>query len=187
MDPFGHLAPQLYKSYIDAGMDVRPTIALTRAHLKVLELDEAVKAGRISIDGKIVLKSAGSIASKSTADRDHGVEVAVSKGAVEPVWYLPGVAKRFGVSETLLRRALFEDGGGQYPELLTRPDLKVFLPPIGGLSIYIFGPPGQSLRCYGISLKFAQNSYPTRLKSLLLEYTMSVTAVSAGLCFVGRD
>jgi GTP cyclohydrolase II len=28
-----------------------------------------------------------------------------------------------------------------YPELITRPDLKVFLPPIGGLSIYIFGNP----------------------------------------------
>lgn len=28
-----------------------------------------------------------------------------------------------------------------YPELITRPDLKVFLPPIGGLTAYIFGPP----------------------------------------------
>lgn len=27
------------------------------------------------------------------------------------------------------------------PQLLDRPDLKVFLPPIGGLTIYIFGPP----------------------------------------------
>lgn len=27
-----------------------------------------------------------------------------------------------------------------YPELLTRPDLKTFLPPIGGLTVYIFGP-----------------------------------------------
>lgn len=26
-----------------------------------------------------------------------------------------------------------------YPELITRPDLKVFLPPIGGLTCYIFG------------------------------------------------
>jgi len=26
-----------------------------------------------------------------------GVEVAVSKAAVEPVWYLPGVAERFGM------------------------------------------------------------------------------------------
>jgi hypothetical protein len=100
-----------------------------------------VKAGRIPIDGKIVLKSGGSITTAALASGDHGVEVAVSKAAVEPVWWLPGVAERFKVSETLLRRALFEDGGGQYPELLTRPDIKVFLPPIGGLTVYIFGPP----------------------------------------------
>jgi hypothetical protein len=39
--------------------------------------------------------------------------------------------------ESLLRRALFEDTGGMYPELITRPDIKVFLPPIGGLTVYI--------------------------------------------------
>ena len=27
-----------------------------------------------------------------------------------------------------------------YPELITRPDLDVFLPPIGSASVYIFGP-----------------------------------------------
>jgi GTP cyclohydrolase II len=32
-----------------------------------------------------------------------------------------------------------ENTGGMYPELVTRPDLKVFLPPIGGLTVYIFG------------------------------------------------
>jgi GTP cyclohydrolase II len=30
---------------------------------------------------------------------------------------------------------------GMYPELITRPDIKVFLPPIGGLTIYIWGDP----------------------------------------------
>ena len=40
-------------------------------------------------------------------------------------------------SESLLRRALFEDTGGMYPELITRSDVKVFLPPIGGLTVYI--------------------------------------------------
>jgi hypothetical protein len=28
-----------------------------------------------------------------------------------------------------------------YPELITRPDIKIFLPPIGGLTIYIWGDP----------------------------------------------
>jgi GTP cyclohydrolase II len=65
----------------------------------------------------------------------------VTKAAVEPVWYLPGVAQRFNCSESDLRRVLFEETGGMYPELVTRSDLEVFLPPIGGLTLYIFGNP----------------------------------------------
>ena len=61
---------------------------------------------------------------------------AVVKAAIEPVWWLPGVAQRFGCSENDLRRVLFEETGGMYPELVTRSDLEVFLPPIGvGLTI----------------------------------------------------
>jgi GTP cyclohydrolase II len=59
--------------------------------------------------------------------------------AIEPVWYLPGVAQHFGCSEADLRRVLFEETGGMYPELVTRSDLEVFLPPIGGQTVYIFG------------------------------------------------
>lgn len=66
----------------------------------------------------------------------HGV-----KCAVEPVWHLPGIAARFGLSEVALRQSLFEQTGGMYPELITRTDIKVFLPPIGGCTIYIFGDP----------------------------------------------
>ena len=63
----------------------------------------------------------------------------VTKAAIEPVWYLPGVAKRFGCAETELRRTLFEQTGGMFPELVTRGDLEVFLPPIGGQTLYMFG------------------------------------------------
>jgi len=68
-------------------------------------------------------------------------DIVVVKAAVEPVWHLPRVAERFGIDETVLRRALFEETGGMYPELITRGDLKCFLPPIGGLTVYIFGNP----------------------------------------------
>jgi len=51
------------------------------------------------------------------------------------------LAERFGVTETLLRRTLFEQTAGMYPELVTRRDLHVFLPPIGGTTLYIFGDP----------------------------------------------
>ncbi|HRK65605.1 MAG TPA: GTP cyclohydrolase II, partial [Terricaulis sp.] len=50
---------------------------------------------------------------------------------------------RFGVSEGKLRHTLFEQTGGMYPELVTRPDLDVFLPPIGGITLYMFGDPAK--------------------------------------------
>ncbi|KNZ55182.1 GTP cyclohydrolase II [Puccinia sorghi] len=163
MDPWGHLAPQLFKAYFDSGVDIRPTVACTKAHLKLAELDESAAEGKLLIDGKIVVKSPGTWAEKAAqtavestggkwealseeerhllTSKRAGVEVQVTKAAVEPVWNLPGVAARFGISEAILRRALFEDTGGMYPELLTRSDLKTYLPPIGGLTIYIFGDP----------------------------------------------
>jgi len=68
-----------------------------------------------------------------------GGEVRVTKAAIDPVWHLPGLAARCGVAEPELRRTLFEETGGMFPELVTRPDLDVFLPPIGGTTVYLFG------------------------------------------------
>ncbi|KAJ3724041.1 GTP cyclohydrolase N terminal-domain-containing protein [Lentinula raphanica] len=148
MDPWGHLVPKVFekemrdKSEGGLGLDIRPSISITKAHIKLKEIDESVKRGEIVVDGKIVLQSEPLRKDDgSLVDIDAGVEVNVSKAAVDPIWYLPGVAERFGISESLLRRALFEDTGGMYPELITRPDIKVFLPPIGGLTVYVFGNP----------------------------------------------
>lgn len=127
MDPYGHLAPWLFHETIAEGVVVKPTIAVTRAQMQLAEIRDEVRAGTMEVDGEIVLNDSG--------------DLAVTKVAVEPVWYLPGVAERFGITEGELRRALFEDTGGMYPELVTRPDIKVFLPPIGGLTVYIFGDP----------------------------------------------
>lgn len=81
MDPYGHLAPWLYKETMDKDdVEIRPTIAITRAHMKLPELEESVRKGRLVPDGKICINNQG--------------EVAVTKVAVEPVWYLPGVAER---------------------------------------------------------------------------------------------
>lgn len=86
MDPFGHLAPWLYKDFIqNDNVEIRPTIAITKAHITLPELEQSVKDGRLKVDGKIVVNDKG--------------EVAVTKFAVEPVWYLPGVAERFGIGE----------------------------------------------------------------------------------------
>ncbi|KAJ3120470.1 hypothetical protein HK100_012785 [Physocladia obscura] len=96
LDPWGHVIMDVYKDDLAKGIDIRPTIAITKAHMKLLEVEEAVRKGRLIVDGKIVVNDLG--------------DLMVTKG-------------------------------GMYPELITRPDLKVFLPPIGGLSIYIMRPP----------------------------------------------
>ncbi|XP_006462969.1 hypothetical protein AGABI2DRAFT_207644 [Agaricus bisporus var. bisporus H97] len=141
-DPWGHLVQIVFKDEMESGLDIRPSIAVTKAHLKMSELDEAARKGTLVVDGNVVMKSRPLMNEDgSVSSEDNGVEVFVSKAAVEPVWYLPGVAERFEISESLLRRALFEETGGMYPELITRPDIKVFLPPIGNLTVYIFGNP----------------------------------------------
>ncbi len=124
MDPIGHLVSDHYGKMIADGFDIRPTVAVTKARIKFPELLEAMRIGRIKADGKVLLESG---------------DCNVTKVAIEPVWYLPGIAKRFNVTEADLRVSLFENTAGMYPELVTRPDLEVFLPPIGGTSIYLFG------------------------------------------------
>jgi hypothetical protein len=71
--------------------------------MKLPELEESVRSGRLVPDGKVCISSSG--------------ELNVTKFAVEPVWYLPGVAERFGIDEGTLRRSLFEHTGGMYPEV----------------------------------------------------------------------
>ena len=126
MDPFGAVVADVFRDEIAEGYDVRPTIAVTKAHIDMPEVHRAMAAGRLAADGRVLLGNGSAV---------------VTKAAIEPVWWLPGVAKRFGVSESDLRRALFEETGGMYPELVTRGDLDVFLPPIGGQTAYVFGNP----------------------------------------------
>lgn len=126
LDPWGHLVTSAFKPYFDKGYDIRPTIAVTKAHIDFPEIKDALREKRIKADG-VILKEDG--------------QSLVTKAAVEPVWYLPGVAERFKCTEMALRQALFRETNMMYPELLTRLDIKTFLPPIGGLTIYIWGNP----------------------------------------------
>ncbi len=98
-DPWGHLVPQVFKHEVeDLGLDVRPSIAVTRAHMKLSEIDESARKGDLKVDGKVLLKSRPMLNPDGTeSSADPGVEISISKAAVEPVWYLPGVADRFGM------------------------------------------------------------------------------------------
>src|SRR5262245_9696634 len=124
LDPWGHMAAGDFQPEIAEGADIRPSIAVTRARLDIPEIRQAMLDRRLASDG-IVLHDGGAIS--------------VVKAAIDPVWHLPGIAKRFGTSEGSLRRTLFEQTAGMFPELVTRPDLCIFLPPIGGTTVYLFG------------------------------------------------
>ena len=126
LDPWGATVAEVYAAELAAGYDIRPTIAVTKAHVILPEVIEALQKGRLQADGRFLTAQGAAL---------------VTKVAVEPVWFLPEIARRFGCSETELRRVLFEETGGMYPELVTRSDLEVFLPPIGGQTLYIFGQP----------------------------------------------
>ena len=96
------LTTDVYSGYLNKGFDIRPTIAITKAHIDLPETREAVQSGRLKPDGKVLLPSGQSI---------------VSKAAIEPVWYLPEIARRFGCTETTLRQSIFQMTNGMYPEV----------------------------------------------------------------------
>src|SRR6202047_2676767 len=123
-DPWGHLVGEVFAEQIRAGVDIRPTIAVTRARIATPELRPLLAVGPVRPDGEFLL--------------DKG-ETRVTKAAIDSVWHLPGLAARFGVAEADLRRPLFEETGGMFSELVTRPDIEVLLPPIGGLTVSFFG------------------------------------------------
>ena len=124
LDPWGHLVSQSFDKELKKGYDIRPTIAVTKARISFPEIRESIAGKRLQPDGAVLHKNG---------------DVSVTKVAIEPVWYLPGMAERLDVTEADLRRTLFTQSGNMYPELVTRSDLKVFLPPIGGITLYIFG------------------------------------------------
>jgi len=124
LDPYGHLVGEVFAEQIRAGVDARPTIAITRARINLPEIAARLGHGGLVPDGRVILPTG---------------EISVTKAAIDPVWYLPGLAARFSVGEAELRRTLFEETGGMFPELVTRPDLEIFLPPIGGTTVYLFG------------------------------------------------
>ncbi len=136
IDPWGASVADVFAGHIAEGYDIRPTIAVTKAHIDLPEVRHAITFGRLVPDNRVLLENGSAV---------------VTKVAIEPVWYLPGVAARFGVDEVDLRRNLFEETGGMYPELVTRSDLEVFLPPIGGQTLYIFGDP-RALADPGVTL-----------------------------------
>jgi len=94
-----------------------PTVAGTTAILNLREFDDFKR------DGTIV-------------DEDGGVHV--TKMGVEYAWNIPKMSERIGMSQAKFRNAIFKYC--KNPEVLD-PTRNVFLPPVGGATVYILGDP----------------------------------------------
>jgi GTP cyclohydrolase II len=92
-----------------------PTIASCEASLNLPDLEDMTR------DGSIV-------------DDDGGVHV--SKAAVYYAWNIPHLAERLNLTEQELREALYKYSG---QEKLLDPNVRTYLPAVGGFTIYAFG------------------------------------------------
>jgi len=57
LDPWGHLVAENFAKEIAEGIDIRPSIAVTRARIDLPELQAAIEAGRLKHDGEVVHKN----------------------------------------------------------------------------------------------------------------------------------
>lgn len=55
---------QVFEPWLRKGYDVRPTIAVTKAHIDLPEVREAVRLGRLVPDGKVLSKEGQSFITK---------------------------------------------------------------------------------------------------------------------------
>src|SRR5918995_303921 len=72
LDPYGHLVGEAFRDEIAGGIDIRPTIAVTKARLNMPEILAAMGAHRLAPDGT-TLRASG--------------DISVTKIAIDPVWH----------------------------------------------------------------------------------------------------
>ena len=51
----GAVVADVYNAYLGDGYDIRPTIAVTKAHIHLPEIRDAIAAGRLAAHGRIPL------------------------------------------------------------------------------------------------------------------------------------
>ena len=116
-------------SHLARGYDIRPTIAVTRAHIDMPEIRAAIAAGRIRADGSIV-----------SPQRQRAGHEGRDRSGLVPARHRRALRHRARPS---CGAACSSRPAACIPSWSTRPDLKVFLPPIGGTTVYCFGDPAK--------------------------------------------
>ncbi|MGA1288014.1 MAG: hypothetical protein ACO3ZK_10995, partial [Rubrivivax sp.] len=64
IDPWGASVQQVYADHLAQGYDIRPTIAVTKAHIHLPEIKQALAFQRLAIDGRILLEDASATVTK---------------------------------------------------------------------------------------------------------------------------
>jgi hypothetical protein len=54
LDPWGHLVWSEFKEFFDKGVNIQPTIAVTKAHICMPELEKSIVSGSIVVDNTLV-------------------------------------------------------------------------------------------------------------------------------------
>ena len=106
LDPWGHLVAAAFAEQIAAGTDMRPTIAVTKAHINMPELKDGDRRRAAHARRRDPL-------GQRRRARDQGRH--------RPRLVPAGHRERFDVKESSLRRALFEQTGGHVPRARHAP------------------------------------------------------------------
>ena len=125
LDPWGHLVAENFATEIAEGVD----ITTEHRHYPCTPRSSGTAVGDRGRAAEARRRGRAQERQRlGGQDRDRSglVSAGIWRSALRP-------------RENNLRRQLFEQTAGMFPELVTRPDLQVFLPPIGGTTAYLFG------------------------------------------------
>ena len=65
LDPWGAMVADVFSAELAAGFDIRPTIAVTKAHVILPEVIEALQTGRLKADGKFLTAGGAAMVTKA--------------------------------------------------------------------------------------------------------------------------
>ena len=76
LDPWGAVVSRAFAAELAAGYDIRPTIAVTKAHVVLPEVIDALHKGRLKADGRILTEGGAAINQRlQVLDREgHAIE-----------------------------------------------------------------------------------------------------------------
>src|SRR5215217_8090606 len=68
LDPWGALVADAFSEQIAAGIDIRPTIAVTKAQVILPEVHDAILKGRLTPDGRVLLATGAAQVTKAAIE-----------------------------------------------------------------------------------------------------------------------